>query len=342
MWAGVPAWMEPQIEDGSPKGDGPNGEDTPVSVVFAGAEEKVEEITDEAVLVRVLAGNMEGEPLGERVNASVDLVEKFDVGAFSRLLGWASHVIGAEARRHRGQTGDMTGYRRGGWSDRVVPDQMLAVAEGDPYALASLADNDLASRDYRSEQPMGRGAVVLCRDESSSMVDDRDGRRPSESGRSSRHSTALSFELALAEVFNREGRDLVSIAWSSGEHRVHTYGDPGLSHHLSSFIGGLTDIRPALREAVRVTEMYASGCDILILTDGKLQQGANFGRDVHDTLEPFRDSDGRCWAVSLGNMEKLDWTDGHIAIDEIRAGEKLGTLLQSITRPSEEPKRVRL
>lgn len=332
MWAAVPAKMEPQIEDGLPRGDDSDEDGTPVAVVFTGAEERVGEITDEAILVRVLAENMKGELLDERISASVNLVEQFDVEAFSRLLGWASRVIGAESRKHRGQTGEMTGYHRGGWSDRVVPDQMLAVAEGDLHALASLADNDLTSRDYRSEQPMGRGAVILCRDESGSMT----------VGEPSVHSTALSFELALAEVFNREGRDLVGIAWSSRGHRVHTYGGPGLSHHLSSFLGGMTDVRPALRAAVRVAEMYTLGCDILVLTDGKLQQGATFGRDVHDTLEAFRDGDGRCWAVSLNTVEKLDWTDGYITIDEIKAGEKLGALLQSITRPSEEPKQVRL
>ena len=111
--------------------------------------------------------------------------------------------------------------------------------------LQALADNSLTRRRFDADKPSGRGPVVLLRDESSSMGPECDWVR---------HRSALAFEMSLTEAFNREGRDLVSVAWSSKGTRVHVYGEPGLEEHLSSFLGGGTRIEEPLRRAVEIAD----------------------------------------------------------------------------------------
>lgn len=310
--------------------------ETGVAVVLpSNLDEHLEEIKAEAVLVGTLGAYMTGSP-SERFEKALELTDQFDVKEFVGFLGWAKHVIGGERRRTRGGSEEMTGYGSGPWSDRVVPHQMLAVAEGELGALASLADNSLTRRRFDADRPSGRGPVVLMRDESGSMGPEYDPPY-------ARHKTALSFELSLAEAFNREGRDLISLAWSSRGTRLHVYGEEGLREHLTSFLNGGTDIRGPMEEAVDTAGRYALDADILIVTDGHLFMSSSSCRTLLDIVEPFRGKGGRVWAVSLGvGDERLAWTDGYVCLDELEPGARLGDILRGMTRDEQSARKRRL
>lgn len=303
-------------------------------VTFGDISKALEELGDEMVLVRAIGASLNDDMPGRIFEKALDLADLFDVTEFAKMLGWAKHLIGGEARKQRGGTDEMTGYDTGRWNDRVVPDQMLGVAEGHLSALAAVADNALTRRKYEAKREAGRGPVILLRDESGSMGPDCGWIR---------HKAALSFELALAAAFNREGRDLISVAWSSEGTRSHVYGEPGLEEHLRTFLSGGTRIEDALEEGIALAEKYLHQADILVLTDGHLHTTTTTAKTVHDLATSFREGGGRVWAVSLSVTDnRLDWTDGHVHVNQIAPGEDLTDILQGMTRSDSENERRRL
>ncbi len=271
---------------------------------------------------------------GQRVPVAEELLRSdVDLRALAAFLGWSSRVVSGAARRGRAAAGELTGFGAAGWGDCVRPDEMLGVVDGEPTALARLAESALTTRKYVQQQPQGQGPVILLRDETGSMLDP-DG---------APLRTARAFEVALAVAFNREHRDLLAVAWSSRGTRSYAYGDPGLQAHLHAFLGGLTQIGQALQEAVRLARDYVAGADLLVVTDGLLQRlptesTADFTARLSDSLHEFREMGGRCWVVvvlaaSVPDsllQSTLGWADGWVRLESLHAGVGLADLLTQV------------
>ena len=282
----------------------------------------------------------ESEPQ-ERLKAVEQVMNRISCKGFIDMLGWASRIIRGEARKHQSHSGAMTGYYSAGWADSVVPSDMLGVVNGDPQTLARLADESLSHRKYEGDQTLGKGPVILLRDESSSMMQ--------KEGKYTRDERAVALELAMVKAFHDDRRDLVSVAWSSSGTRQHTYGDreqlgrgTGItwmndSAYLSKFLGGGTRIEPALYAALDAADEYVSGADILIVTDGEIQfdptatrySADNLPQPLMERIAKYRTEGGRIWGVRIGGSrdaeqwnEAMKFMDGFVEGSDLETGDK--------------------
>lgn len=271
-----------------------------------------------------------------RANEIVDL-NLISMKSLVNFLGWMRRVVKGARRRGKAAVGEFTGYRPGTWSSNTHPMEMAEVAKGNPIYLTRMVENQLTNRNFREDRPLGKGPVIVLRDESDSMDSDNmviDGKT------CTLHQAALSFEVALATVMNKEQRDLVSIAWSAGDTRQYTYGEKGMDEHWGSFIGGGTRIEPALQKALEVAKEYVRGADMLIITDGDLQMDPrssnhNWKQQNVELLEEYRERGGRVWAIVINPRHqdvshKLAWVDGWVTVQDMREGEKVADMLEKM------------
>ena len=312
-------------------------------------EEEIEDGEATMAFVRIVAPGMGGDTKADVLEEALALASRIDLGTFKDLLGFAAKVVKGASRKAASPRGEMIGYESTSWSDKVITTDMIGVAQGNLEALTRLAEGQLTARSFESDLPMGKGPIVMLRDETGSM----------KYGHS--HAPALSLEVALANAFNSDGRDLVTIAWggkrhtSGSETRRFTWGDPGLDRHLRAFLdSGSTKLYEALIEALDVAAEYVPGSDILIQTDGMIQDidrlkgilidgdsGHDFG-DLRSKVERFRDEGGRIWVIVLGEHvdltdweEKLPIADGAVHIDSVTAGEGLEEIIGGMSDRSD-------
>ena len=312
-------------------------------------EEEIEDGGAIMAFVRIVAPGMGGEQKNDILDEALALATRIDLETFKDLLGFASRIVKGASRKAASPRGEMVGYEATSWSDRVITTDMIGVAQGNLEALTKLAEGQLTARSFESDLPIGKGPVVMLRDETGSMKYGHN------------HTAALSLEVALANAFNSDGRDLVTIAWggkrhtSGSETRRFTWGDPGLNHHLNAFLdSGSTKLYEALIEALDVAAEYVPGSDILIQTDGMIQDIDRLrsividGETGHDfdglkgKLEKFRDEGGRIWVIVLGEHvdlsdweEKLPIADGAVHIDSVTAGEGLEEIIEGMSDRSD-------
>jgi len=319
--------------DGNDIGDLPviTDEDKVAQVI-----EESDEDAEEATAIALLAGSLSGKldiDNPQRLNDEIlMLAGQIDMKLFASILGGCSRVVRGVSRKTHGGTEEMTGYALSGWSDKVVAQDQLAVANGELQALVKVAENALSIKKHDSDRPLGKGPVVVLRDETYSMM----------YGGGVRHKQALAFEVALADVFNKDGRDLVTVAWGVSKTRTHTWGDPddSLKDHLTSFLGaGATKPYRGLIRGLDVADEYVGGTDILIVTDGRIDKD-NVTKIQNDAyiqgrFEQFRASGGRVWAVVVGEADSDTWkqalpfADGVVSIANISSDE--GAILDVVS-----------
>lgn len=287
--------------------------------------------------VSTVEGFLDGGP-PQIFQEAMEVSDNLDLRDFARILGFTKRVIGGANRETKQGSEEFTGYRSGGLEDRTHPMDVIALANGDPAARMRLIDRALVNREFHSERPSGLGPVCVLRDESGSM-----GGVNAEY----RHKRALAFELALASEFNRQGRDLVSIRWGSYPAPPFVYGEGNLKEHASSFLNhSSTVLVQAMQKAIKVSEEYVDGMDILVITDGDLSSGQS--EQLQNIISPFRDRGGRVWVVVIKNSSwgvtdkrNLTWADHWIHVDSLRTDNAMeGLLSRMATR--EQPRRVRL
>lgn len=327
----------------------PDGDDEEVMATLPAeaipSEDEAEMAQTMAMLVGVLAGHIDRSNPQSTIDQVMNLATKLDIKTFSSMLGHIGRVVRGASRRTQGGTEEMTGYGPSAWTDKVVAPDMLGVADGDLGTMVRFAESQLTIREYNSHREMGKGPVILLRDESASMAYNAEGTE-SDMGR---HKAALSFEVALANSFNRDGRDLITIAWGGSKLREHTWGDPScsLKDHLFSFLDANTT-RPvtALHRALDIANEYVPGADILIVTDGQVADTRS--EQLDKRLESFRDDGGRVWAVVVGTQgdtstwkKLLGWcTDAITGLDDLATGsENLDAVIAGMANRSTGGKR---
>lgn len=280
-----------------------------------------------AILAGSGAGGIDADTPQKVLDDALMLASHLDIDAFHKLLGFCMRTVRGASRRTRPGRDEMTGYSFSGWSEEVVPQDQLAVARGDLEALVRLAEETLTKRSYDGDRAMGKGPVVLLRDESTSMS--WDARMKVTMGP---HKRALALEVALAQAFNKDGRDLVTIAWGTESLREHVWGDASysLKDHLLAFLNASgTHIRPSLVRGLEIADDYVDGADILIVTDGELFDAyeVQADSDLQETLVSYRERGGRVWVVLVGAEEARDsWSkalpfaDAIISLDDLADG----------------------
>ena len=175
---------------------------------------------------------------------------------------------------------DVVGVEPGGDIGRLLPAELvrLAVPELELDALRRIAERQALCREHRSTEPVGKGPILVCVDESGSMEGDRI------------HS-AKALALALAWIARQQRRwcGLVAYSGDSGERLLalppHRWDEGKLADWLAAFIGRGSSLDVPIRELPRIyAELNAplGNTDVLFLTDAECRVPERFSRRLLD------------------------------------------------------------
>lgn len=240
----------------------------------------------------------------QKFEQAQELLGKYDMKQFAEILGWVKRIVSGATRNSEGGNEVFTRYRTSGINEKILPTQLMGLIQGDLGTLSAAADEALTTRVYSSKAPEGKGPVILLRDESGSMtINDN-------------HRKAQMFEVALAAAFHREGREMISIRWSTSMAAPFVYGEGDLKAHMAGFLNGGTNPKPAMEAALILALEYVQGADLLVLSDAQFPS-SYLGDDL---LSEFRAEQGRVWAVLFGQDrheddsldEMISWADAWV------------------------------
>ena len=256
----------------------------------------------------------------------------------------------------------MSGYEIDNWSDNVVPEDMLGVAEGDEQKLVDFAEGKLTVTDHKNQEEAAAGAGYLMVDNSDSMV-------WTHRAKLERFDRARMVELALAKVFNDQGRELVTVDWASqatrnsrylsgyeAKVRVYEYGydDSALEDHIRAQMGGGTNFLPALEKTVELAQEAGNNADIIVMTDGEVISESSSQYDLDQfvdqakaILHPFRQAGGKLWVLAFGDASQftLDLmnrvADGAVVEKKLADSDNAGQMIRDMVSSREQgPRRV--
>jgi len=162
---------------------------------------------------------------------------------------------------------DVVGVEPGGDVGRLLPAELarLAVPELELDTLRRIVERQAQCREYHATEPVAKGPVVVCVDESGSMAGEK-------------VHTAKALALALAWVARRQRRWCALVAYSgdTGERLLALpparWDEAALADWLTAFLGGGSDLDVPVREMPR---MYADlkappgVTDLVFVTDAR-------------------------------------------------------------------------
>jgi uncharacterized protein with von Willebrand factor type A (vWA) domain len=168
---------------------------------------------------------------------------------------------------------DVVGVEPGGDVGRLLPAELakLMVPELELDTLRRIAERQTLCREHHAVEPVGKGPVIVCLDESGSMQGEK-------------AHTAKALALALAWVARHQRRWCALVAYSgdSGERLLPLppgrWDEAGLADWLAAFIGRGSDIDVPVRELPRMyAELKAPPgvTDVVFVTDAKCRLGAD-------------------------------------------------------------------
>ena len=162
---------------------------------------------------------------------------------------------------------DVVGVEPGGDIGRLLPVELakLALPELELDALRRIVEREALCREHHATEPVGKGPVIVCVDESGSMEGPK-------------AHTAKALALALAWIARRQRRWCALVAYSgeSGERLLPLppgrWNEEALADWLSDFIGGGSDLDVPVQELPRIyAELKAPPgiTDVVFLTDAE-------------------------------------------------------------------------
>jgi uncharacterized protein with von Willebrand factor type A (vWA) domain len=160
---------------------------------------------------------------------------------------------------------EVVGVEPGGDLTRVLPSELVKLTspELELDTLRRLAERQILCREVRAAEPVGRGPVLVCVDESGSMEGEK-------------AHAAKALALALAWVARRQRRwaGLVAYSGDSGERLLALppgrWDEAALAGWLTAFLGRGSDLDVPLRELPRMyTQIGApeGKTDVVLVTD---------------------------------------------------------------------------
>jgi uncharacterized protein with von Willebrand factor type A (vWA) domain len=205
---------------------------------------------------------------------------------------------------------DVVGVEPGGDVGRLLPAELakLMLPELELDTLRRIAERQALCRECHAVEPVGKGPVIVCLDESGSMQGEK-------------AHTAKALALALAWVARHQRRWCALVAYSgdSGERLLPLppgrWDEARLADWLSAFIGRGSDIDVPVRELPRMyAELKAPPgvTDVIFVTDAKCR----LGPDLQYRFLDWKRS-ARARLVTL----VIDNTPGDLALvsDEVHA-----------------------
>ncbi len=194
----------------------------------------------------------------------------------SRYIGKLKEILSKRrentVRYGQGENYDITYGRE---LSQLLPSEsvLLARRETVPMFVERYLSGRLQQRQLREKTTMGKGAAIVCLDESGSME-------------GSKFVWAKSMAFALLGIFSRQERPMALVHFADADECRTDLFLPGcytLEEALDSaqhfFCGGGTDFERPLRETIRlVEEQSLRDADILFLTDGECQVSDGFAQ----------------------------------------------------------------
>ncbi len=226
--------------------------------------------SNEPAAVAALFRRVRGDPALRRI---CDLAGRFRRVAQSKQRMKTTHGLD-----------DVVGVEPGGDVSRLLPSELvrLAVPELELDTLRRIVERQALCREYRAVEPVGKGPVIVCLDESGSMSGEK-------------IHTAKALALALAWIARRQRRWAALVAYSgdSGERLLPLppgrWDEARLADWLAAFIGRGSELDVPVRELPR---MYADlkappgVTDVVFVTDARCRLAA----DVRDAFLAWKQS----------------------------------------------------
>lgn len=285
-------------------------------------------------------------PLDERLGLFRRYLAEPGLRAATELLGRARwRAVSHHRSRVAPAPRRLAGITMGDDLSRLLPSEVLWLAEpaAEPEFLRRYAEHELSIYRIEEQGEPGRGPLVICLDESTSMEGARD-------------ETAKAVALALAGIVRTDGRRAAVIEFAAhGSLRV-THLDPGqvefesVVEILTHFFGGGTSfdapITVALDLIADAQDARYPGADVLIVTDGE----ARFHPDTLARLALEKEAhEVRLFAVCIGtddaafrDIAEKTWQLDELGLDGLGEIEDrlLGDLVQAVHPLPEEAKRL--
>ena len=160
---------------------------------------------------------------------------------------------------------DVVGVEPGGDVARLLPSELvrLAAPEFEPDALRRLAEREALCREHHATEPVGRGPVVVCVDESGSMA-----------GAKVHAAKALALALAWVARHQRRWCALVAYSGDTGERLLPLppgrWDENAVADWVRAFLGGGSNVDVPVRELPRMYRDLGAPpgvTDVVFVTD---------------------------------------------------------------------------
>ncbi|MBA4192806.1 MAG: hypothetical protein C0467_32990, partial [Planctomycetaceae bacterium] len=251
-----------------------------VGKAVAEAEKEVSELQESAAAL----GMGPGEPGSNDPKAIAELFKRVrrdpNLTKICELAGRFRRVAQSKQRQKvRHGLDDVVGVELGGDVGRLLPSELVkfVVPELELDTLRRLAERQLFCREVRAVEPVGRGPILVCADESGSMA-------------GAKAQAAKALALALAWIARRQRRWVGLCAYSgdTGERLLALpparWDESALCDWLTAFIGGGSDIDVPVRELPRLYREVGAPpgkTDIVMITDCKCRLPATVRDAFH-------------------------------------------------------------
>lgn len=242
------------------------------------------------------------------------------------------------------RVGDMIAFGSLNAGTRTV-DRFLFVNQH-PLGISRYVEGRMLNHGIREMPTPERGPVYIFSDESESM-DGKTGRMtptqrfklthplgPSQMQR--KDEQAKTFEVAIAALLAKSGRNTIGVAWDAKMTRFFDYGSGDIAafrHYMSQFYGGGTAIVHVLKKWLPKVKDKS---DIFIISDGAIADDPTDDSEVMDMIHEFRGKGGKIWLMYVGfNPDyTVTWPDITLKVEDLVNSE---TLKQVFVKLGQDP-----
>lgn len=240
--------------------------------------------------------------------------------SIAKLAGRIRRISDTKKRtKVREGVGAVKGITMGGDVSRVIPSELAGMRSKNRLmrleTIRRIIERRALCLEMKSEQPKGRGPIVVCMDESSSMQGDRD-------------TWSKAVALTLLSVATQQNRDWCVIGYSGSiNHQTMIAAGKAdinaVSLALSKGCHGGTDFNAPINAALNVIDESSNlkEADIIFITDGE----GSVNEDTANRLNAYKNDEGLSfYVVGIGNKGELSRSLGAIATTIINVNSVTG------------------
>lgn len=258
------------------------------------SKEKSKELKEAVVQMHSLEGKKLHEtPLREQLSLADMLSNNNTVKKIAELTGRFKRIALKKYKTKQQITMQRKDVTLGQEISRLLPSELasLVMPQSKLSFYRKFVEHETFIFDQKGKERSGRGPIVLCMDESSSMSFIKE--------------ESKAFCLALLQIAKKQKRDfaIIPFATTIGETVIFEKGNAtidDITKLSNSFLGGGTNYERALNEALQVlSQSKFKKADILFVTDGSSFLSRSFIDDFNDAKKRRQFS---CTSIVLTNL----------------------------------------